>query len=316
MTDLERAGHLVRLPDEVSATLEAAEIQRRVYRSGGPAILFENVAGCRFPMVSNLFGSVERARFMFRETWEHVRRLIELKIDPNQFWLHPSRYLRSIPTALHMRPRRRSHGPVLECELTIDQLPQLKSWPDDGGAFVTLPQVYTEDLARGGLQHSNLGMYRVQLSGGQYITNSEVGLHYQLHRGIGVHHAQAVQQGTSLRVNIFVGGTPAMTLAAVMPLPEGMSELTFAGPWRDTEFPWPAEMDACPSTARRISVSTVRSTPNASFPKGRLATIWGITVWHTSFPACVCSASRAARMQFGRLPWLAVHRKRIPSLDS
>ncbi len=229
MTDLERAGHLVRLPDEVSATLEAAEIQRRVYRSGGPAILFENVAGCRFPMVSNLFGSVERARFMFRETWEHVRRLIELKMDPNQFWLHPSRYLRSIPTALHMRPRRRSHGPVLECELTIDQLPQLKSWPDDGGAFVTLPQVYTEDLARGGLQHSNLGMYRVQLSGGQYITNSEVGLHYQLHRGIGVHHAQAVQQGTSLRVNIFVGGTPAMTLAAVMPLPEGMSELTFAG---------------------------------------------------------------------------------------
>ncbi|MEZ6044852.1 MAG: UbiD family decarboxylase [Planctomycetaceae bacterium] len=92
-----------------------------------------------------------------------------------------------------------------------------------------MPQVYTEHPDKPGLMNSNLGMYRVQLSGNQYAHNQEIGLHYQIHRSIGVHHAAAIARGEPLRVNIFVGGTPAMTLAAVMPLPEGMSELTFAG---------------------------------------------------------------------------------------
>ncbi|MFO7905149.1 MAG: UbiD family decarboxylase [Planctomycetota bacterium] len=229
LADLERGQRLVRVAEPVSATLEAAEIQRRVYRRGGPAILFENVPRCRFPMVSNLFGTVERARYLFRHTLPHVRQLIALRLDPNQFWRQPFRSLRSLPTAAHMRPRRRSRGPVLAQALTINQLPQLKSWPDDGGPFITLPQVYSEDLDRPGLKYSNLGMYRVQLSGGQYARNREVGLHYQLHRGIGCHHAGAIRKHQPLPVNIFVGGTPAMSLAAVLPLPEGMSELTFAG---------------------------------------------------------------------------------------
>lgn len=117
----------------------------------------------------------------------------------------------------------------MKCQTTIDQLPQLKSWPDDGGAFITLPQVYTEDVDRPGVMNSNLGMYRVQLSGNEYALNRQIGLHYQIHRSIGVHHAKAIERGQPFRVNIFVGGSPAMTLAAVMPLPEGMSELTFAG---------------------------------------------------------------------------------------
>jgi 4-hydroxy-3-polyprenylbenzoate decarboxylase len=108
-------------------------------------------------------------------------------------------------------------------------LPALKSWPDDGGAFVTLPEVYTEDIDKPGLMASNLGMYRVQLTGNEYELNREIGLHYQLHRSIGVHHSKCVERGVPFRVNIFVGGSPAMILAAVMPLPEGMSELTFAG---------------------------------------------------------------------------------------
>ena len=116
-------------------------------------------------------------------------------------------------------------GPVLAREITIGQLPQLKSWPDDGGAYITLPQVYTEDPDRPGFARSNLGMYRVQLSGGQYEPDREVGLHYQIQRGIAAHHAAALRRGETLRVNVFVGGPPAMTVAAVMPLPEGMSEL-------------------------------------------------------------------------------------------
>ncbi|MEO8497034.1 MAG: UbiD family decarboxylase [Planctomycetota bacterium] len=227
--DLAKNGHLVRLEEEVDARLEAAEIQRRVYRSGGPAVLFANVKSSQFPMVSNLFGTIERARFIFRDTYESVRRVIELKVDPNNFWQRPTRYWKAPLTALGMLPRRCSSGPVLANETTIGQLPQLVSWPNDGGAFITLPQVYSEDVERSGLMHSNLGMYRIQISGNQYAPDREIGLHYQIHRGIGVHQTKAMQAGKPFRVSIFVGGTPAMTLSAVMPLPEGMSELTFAG---------------------------------------------------------------------------------------
>src|SRR4051812_122810 len=90
--DLHHAGHLVRLEAEVDANLEAAEIHRRVYRAGGPALHFARVKGCRFPMVSNLFGTLERARYLFRDTLESVRRLVELKVDPGQAWRRPFRY--------------------------------------------------------------------------------------------------------------------------------------------------------------------------------------------------------------------------------
>jgi 4-hydroxy-3-polyprenylbenzoate decarboxylase len=227
--DLIAAGRMLRVAAEVDAELEAAEIHRRVYRSGGPALFFENVARCRFPMVSNLFGTYERARFMFRDTWDRVCRLIELKVDSSRFWQHPWDYVRALPLARHMRPRLRSRGSVLAHRVAVHDLPQLKSWPDDGGAFITLPLVYTEDPDRPGSAHANLGMYRVQLSGGRYAPDRQVGLHYQIHRGIGVHHASAARRGEPLRANVFVGGTPAMSLAAVVPLPEGMSELTLAG---------------------------------------------------------------------------------------
>ena len=226
--DLERHGRLVRINAEIDPHLEAAEIQRRVYAAGGPALLFANVKDCRFPMVSNLFGTIERTRFLFRDSLEAVRHLVELKIDPAELLKRPLRYLDLPRTLWSMWIRRARSGPVLACETTIDQLPQLQCWPDDGGPFITLPQVYTEHPDRPGFKNSNLGMYRVQLGGNDYVPNREIGLHYQIHRSIGVHHAAAIQRGEKLRVNIFVGGPPAMTLAAVMPLPEGLSELLFA----------------------------------------------------------------------------------------
>jgi 4-hydroxy-3-polyprenylbenzoate decarboxylase len=180
-------------------------------------------------MVCNLFGTLERARYLFRDTLAAVQRLVRLKIDPGEALRHPLQALRTLPTAWHMRPRFVRRGPVLRCQTTIEELPQQVSWPRDGGAFITLPQVYTEDARQPGWQRSNLGMYRIQLSGGQYERGRQVGLHYQIHRGIGVHHRAAQECGVPLRVNIFVGGPPAMTLAAVMPLPEGLSELVFAG---------------------------------------------------------------------------------------
>jgi 4-hydroxy-3-polyprenylbenzoate decarboxylase len=207
-----------------------AEIQRRVYSSGGPAILFTNVIGCRFPMVSNLFGSIDQARYLFRDTIESVRRLIELKIDPTALTRHPLRYGWSPLTAIRMLPRKVRRGPVMEGRIELSDLPRLKCWPEDGGAFVTLPQVLSADpLHPRNPMRVNLGMYRVQISGNDYDPKSEAGLHYQIHRGIGVHHRAAIDSGTSLNVSVTVGGTPAMTLAAVMPLPEGLTELTFAG---------------------------------------------------------------------------------------
>lgn len=226
--DLERTGRLVRVPVEIDPVLEAAAIHRRVYAAGGPALLFERVKGCAFPMVSNLFGTLERTRFLFRDALETVRQLVALKIDPTAFWKSPWQY-RGVPrAALTMLPRSVRTGPVLSRETSLSELPRLVSWPKDGGPFITLPAVYTEDPDAPGLMASNLGMYRVQLAGNRYGAN-QVGLHYQIHRSIGEHHAKAIAKGEPFRVNVFVGGTPAMMLAAVMPLPEGLSELTFAG---------------------------------------------------------------------------------------
>ena len=227
--DLEKNGHLVRLSDPIDANLEAAEIQRRVYASGGPAILFDNVVNCRYPMVSNLFGTLERAKFIFRDTFENVQRAIQLKVAPEEAMKHPLKYWRAPLIAWQMRPKAVRRGSIRANEIKISDLPWLKSWPDDGGSFVTLPQVYSEDISAPGLNKSNMGMYRVQLTGNSYQTDQQIGLHYQIHRGIGVQHRKALDAGKPFRVNVFVGGNPAMTVAAVMPLPEGMSELTFAG---------------------------------------------------------------------------------------
>ncbi|MEZ6125501.1 MAG: UbiD family decarboxylase [Planctomycetaceae bacterium] len=227
--DLERHGQLLRISEPVDAVLEAAEIHRRVYQAGGPAILFENVIGCRFPMLSNLYGTMPRARFIFRDALDGVEMLIRLKKDPTELLRSPLKIPSVLRTLLSMRPARRSRGPVMECRTTLDQLPQLKSWPMDGGAFITLPQVFTEHPDRPGYVNSNLGMYRVQLSGNQYRSNQQVGLHYQIHRSIGIHHAAALKKGQPLKVNIFVGGPPSMAVAAVMPLPDGIPEVAFAG---------------------------------------------------------------------------------------
>lgn len=229
VTDLEKHGHLVRVKEEVDPNLEMAAIQRRVYAAGGPAVLFEKVKGSPFPAVCNLFGTVERCRFIFRGTLKQTKGAIAIKADPagaaKKFW----RYWQAPFTALLSLPKQTRCLPVLEFETSIDQLPLVKSWPDDGGPFITLPQVYSEDPDHPGIMNSNIGMYRVQMTGNDYETNKTVGLHYQIHRGLGVHHSAAVRRKEKLKVAIFVGGPPAHTFAAVMPLPEGLSEVVFAG---------------------------------------------------------------------------------------
>ena len=229
VNDLQAGGRLLVVSDEVDPNLEIAEIQRRVYLRGGPAILFTNVRGTRFPMASNLFATLDQATYLFRDTLESVRKLIEVKLDPSALPKRPFRYAGVPLTALRMLPKFTSRGAVQHSQVTVGDLPSLKCWPDDGGGFVTLPQVLSADpRAHTDLMKVNLGMYRVQLDGNDY-NSDEVGLHYQIHRGIGVHHRAAIDENKPLQVSLTVGGSPAMTLAAVMPLPEGLTELTFAG---------------------------------------------------------------------------------------
>ena len=227
--DLERNGHLIRIEQEVDPHLEMAEIHRRVFQANGPAIYYANVKDSPFPAVSNLFGTLDRSRFLFRSTLRWVQRLVEVKADPVAFLRVPWRAMGIARIAFNTLPRKVYFGGVLKHSTRIDQLPQIQCWPDDGGPFVLLPQVYTEDPDQPGIMNANLGMYRIQLSGNEYVQNEEIGLHYQIRRDIGIHHANALRRGEPLRVSIFIGGPPAHTFSAVMPLPEGLSEIIFAG---------------------------------------------------------------------------------------
>ena len=231
---LEATGRLRRVDIEVDPWLELGCIQRRAFRAKAPALLFTRVRGTPYPMLANLFGTHERMQFLFQDTYRAVERLFRLVADPAQFLRQWKTELPAclglLPHALNMRPEfvPPHQAAVLACRAPLTALPKLVGWPLDGGPFITLPLVYSEDPDRPGHGHANLGMYRIQLGGNDYGAD-EVGLHYQIHRGIGVHHAHALARGEKLPVQIFVGGPPALTLAAVMPLPEGLSELRFAG---------------------------------------------------------------------------------------
>ena len=227
LLDLERNGHLVRIKEEVDPHLEMAAIHLRVYEAKGPALLFENVKGSKFRAASNIFGTLDRSKFIFRDTLELVQKLIALKGDPMKALKHPFQNIRTGVAAFKALPRKQSSFSF--DNIQISDLPLIQHWPMDGGAFVTLPQVYTEDADKPGVMQSNLGMYRIQLNGNDYELNKEIGLHYQLHRGIGIHQTKANAKKQPLKVSCFVGGPPSHTLSAVMPLPEGISELTFAG---------------------------------------------------------------------------------------
>ncbi|MCG8473634.1 MAG: UbiD family decarboxylase [Desulfobacterales bacterium] len=227
--DLEKHGHLIRITEEVDPFLEMAEIHRQVFEAKGPAILFEKVKGSPFPAVSNLFGTLERSRFIFRGSLAKVSRLVEAKTDPKALFKRPLQSL-SLPfAALKALPQKVKNAPILECTTTLSQLPQIQCWPDDGGPFILLPQVYSEDPKKPGILNSNMGMYRIQMAGNDYLPDQEVGLHYQIKRDIGRHHAHAIEMGQPLKVSIFVGGPPAHCFAAVMPLPENLPEVAFAG---------------------------------------------------------------------------------------
>jgi len=209
----------------VDPRLEIAEIHRRVIAAGGPALLFSNVKGSAFPVACNLFGSERRAlRAFSSRPHRFVRRAVDLVhelMPPTMSGLWGTRDV--IGAGLRIGTKRVSSGPVTEVvnrTPRLDDLPALTSWSEDGGPFLTLPLVYTEHPDGNG---HNLGMYRMQIHDPQ-----KAGMHWQIGKGGGFHHAVAETQQRALPVTVFLGGPPALVLSAIAPLPENLPELMLA----------------------------------------------------------------------------------------
>jgi 4-hydroxybenzoate decarboxylase subunit C len=221
---LRARGELCEVTAEVDPRLEAAEIHRRVIARRGPALLFRRPRGADFPLVTNLFGTPERVALAFgkrpREFVERAVEAAEKLVPPTLGKLWGFRDL--VLPALRVGMRRVDRGPVTEVEEEprLDRLPALTSWHSDGGPFLTLPLVLTHSPTSG---KPNLGMYRMQIHG-----PAETGLHFQIHKGGGFHLFEAERAGRALPVTVFLGGPPALTLAAIAPLPEDVPELLLA----------------------------------------------------------------------------------------
>ena len=222
---LRRDGDLAVVEAPVDAHLEAAEIHRRVIAAGGPALLFTNVRDRDFPLATNLFGTQRRAEMAFGARPSRlIRRLVHLAetlLPPTPGKLWGARDLGR--EALRIGSSRKGAGPVTEIvtsEVRLDRLPALTTWPEDGGPFVTLPLVYTEHPDGKG---HNLGMYRLHVHDAR-----TTGMHWQIGKGGGFHYAVAESRGQALPVTVFLGGPPALILAAIAPLPENVPELMLA----------------------------------------------------------------------------------------
>ncbi len=222
---LRREGDLVEIETEVDPALEIAEVHRRVIAAGGPALLFKRPTGHEIPVVTNLFGTKKRVEMAFGprplEFVKHAVRLVHEIVPPTlgKLWGERGFFWQ----AMGLGTRRVGHGPVTEVverPARLDRIPMLKSWPEDGGHFVTLPLVYTEHPENGS---HNLGMYRIHRH-----SPSTTGMHWQIGKGGGFHHHLARQQGQDLPTTVFVGGPPALILSAIAPLPENVPELVLA----------------------------------------------------------------------------------------
>ena len=216
---------MVTVDAPVDANLEVAEIHRRVIAAGGPALLFTNVVGKDFRLVTNLFGTAKRAEMAFGERpLRLVRRVVEvaetiLPPTPSALW-----GARDVGLALvKVGMRKVQNGPVVDrvtANVQLDRLPALTCWPEDGGPFITLPLVYTQHPDRRG---HNLGMYRMQVHGPR-----TAGMHWQIGKGGGYHYAVSEARGQRLPATVFLGGPPALILSAIAPLPENIPELVLA----------------------------------------------------------------------------------------
>ncbi len=221
---LRARGDVHEVTAEVDPRLEVAEIHRRVVAKAGPALLFRNVQGAAFPLVTNLFGTPERVALAFGD---RPKRFIERVVEAAETLLPPTlgkvwgmRGL--VREGLKVGTKRVRRGPVTEVEEAPDlsRIPATTSWWSDGGPFLTLPLVYTEHPVT---RKSNLGIYRMHV-----FDRATTGMHFQIHKGGGFHQVEAERRGEALPATVFLGGPPALILAAIAPLPEDVPEVLLA----------------------------------------------------------------------------------------
>jgi len=222
---LYRENEILNIEAEVDPYLEAAEIHRRVIERGGPALLFKRVKGSRYPVVTNLFGTARRLELAFGPKPERLVRelahVAESLLPPrrSELWQHRSLAFELLRLGTK-NTRRAPVKQVLDQPARLNELPVLTTWDEDGGPFITLPLVYTEHPLT---KKHNLGIYRMQVFDAQ-----STGLHWQIQKGGGFHYHEAEKMNQPLPVTAFLGGPPALMLAAIAPLPEDVPELLLA----------------------------------------------------------------------------------------
>jgi len=222
---LDSNGELIRIKAEVDARLEVTEISIRALKEGMPALLFENVKGAKFPLAMNVLASDKRIELALGKHPDQLgEELITFMEDamppgPKVFFKHAGITKRIFSTLPKKTCRPTSQEVVINPDL--NDIPVITSWPEDGGPFITLPQVFTYDPHDG---KRNVGMYRMQIFDGQ-----TTGMHWQIQKGGGFHYYQARKMDREFEIAVALGTDPALLLATVAALPEGIDEVMFSG---------------------------------------------------------------------------------------
>ncbi|HET9478006.1 MAG TPA: UbiD family decarboxylase [Pyrinomonadaceae bacterium] len=286
---LTRENEIITIKAEVDPYLELAEIHRRVIAEGGPALFFERVKGSRYPVVTNMFGTERRIELAFGPKPEaFVREVVHiaeslLPPKPAELWEHRSIALDLLKLGTR-KTRRAPVTQVIDKPARLDQLPVLTTWQEDGGPFITLPLVYTENPITG--KH-NLGIYRMQVYDAQ-----SAGLHWQIQKGGGFHYHEAEKLNQSLPVTVFLGGPPALILAAIAPLPEDVPELVLASLLAGERL----RMTVCPIPGRhRLAAEAEfalvgQAKPHERRPEGPFGDHYGYYSLRHDYPVFHCDA--------------------------
>lgn len=282
---LREAGEIVDVYHPVDPTLELAEIHRRVAAADGPALFFHNVKGSRFPVVTNMFGSNKRVELAFPHRPDKI--VDELvKLATGDFPPPLKKVWKQRHAIKSLGTKKRKNGPIQQvCQTppNLEQIPMLKSWPLDGGHFVTLPLVYTESPVGG---PPNLGMYRIQR-----YNKTQTGLHFQIQKGAGFHYHQAEELNQELPVSIFIGGPPALMLSAITPLPENVPELLLAGLMNGKKLNTCRSPHTPHPLISECEFALVGSTkPHVRKKEGPFGDHYGYYSWEHDFPLFDCKA--------------------------
>jgi len=228
VSDLEKMKQLKRITIEVDPELEITEITRRSVEKGGPALLFEKVKGFNIPVLTNLFGSMERLSLMLgspnlNKIEQEIKKWVSPKI-PTQ-WTEAAKLLPMLLELKDIFPKITTRGScqevVLESGFTLEKFPILKCWPEDAGKFITFPVVITKNPLTG---VRNMGMYRLQVFDGQ-----TTGMHWHRHKGAARHYQIAEELNRSLEAAVAIGPAPVIAYAATAPLPDDLDECLLAG---------------------------------------------------------------------------------------